>query len=655
MGNGTISPRDSNYRQGYVSQESGYAHLIIEVNFDSIFHTLKQMRGIANSMMNSGNFQGNARLLKTRQINTILRKFNQLTYMATPLGGTPSSVFGFEQVDLPLPNKVKDLPKGDQTWGNYLMVRDPSTFRKKRAAWVAALASMVVPPLVSSLSAFGLSRFNNHKMQQIISSVNNQETNIQALAVKVNEDSLRIDKLRAAVNATYHLMTIRKKVDAQKKYYNRFIYEFNTLNVQFQLDFLEFYSGMIMLRQHRLSPLLINPTQLHTAFQELKDVLSEQQYLPIYDDPNLVFESEASVFSVKYKATEESKFLIVVHVPIQRDTPFLLYKYIERPIILDNSLSLKVTTPYAYLAISADKKLAFQVKQEDIAKCKAFTTQAGEIIKQFHCPDQAIIARKPRDLCLYNLFTEENSLVNQTCQVVVDRTAEHSVVKISGSQFQIFSKGPKTFYWICNPTSKNRISRAESKNVTAGMYFFNLTAECPYAYTEDYKFILNKNIKFLKKIDLDSSTADNSYLKTLVEKLNPTHVQETVEPLLLNDNIKPGVPLELVQNKLIEKQNPFEVFYKSLGYISLAISIIVLLCFSALCIKNVCYDNSLCNCKQSAEDREEYECDNYGLNCKESDALHSSHSPYVTPSLNSIIKSSSRPPRNDYIPTWAVD
>jgi hypothetical protein len=293
-----------------------------------------------------------------------------------------------------------------------------------------------------------------------------------------------------------------------------------------------------------------------------------------------------------------------------------------------------------------------QFTHEEVSKCKIFNAEPEEIARQFHCPNQAVIERKPKDLCLYNLFIAKGSLINQTCQVVVDKTKEHFVVKISGSQFQIFSKEPKSFYWTCDKADANHISNSQHQNVT-GMFFFNLTDECPYAFTEDYQFILNKNIKFLKKVDLIPTTATNSYLKTLAENLNPSHVQKSVEPLLLNDNVQSGVPLRLVQSKLIQDQNPIEIFYKSLGYISFTISLIVLFCFSVICIKHLCCKNSLCKCKKSPHETDTYECDTYGNNCKDSEDCYNSYPFPATPSLNSIIKSNSFPPNRDYVPTWA--
>ena len=91
-----------------------------------------------------------------------------------------------------------------------------------------------------------------------------------------------------------------------------------------------------------------------------------------------------------------------------------------------------------------------------------------------------LVNKDLKSLCLYNIYSQTPSLIEQMCEVQVSYLQNHTV-QLSTSLYQILAVNPVQLVMDCKSGS----------NITtiSGVHLLKLTEECPKASTHEFLFV----------------------------------------------------------------------------------------------------------------------------------------------------------------------
>ena len=164
------------------------------------------------------------------------------------------------------------------------------------------------------LTGFTLSVFNRNELTSIKDSIEGTQTENRYVASKVTEAFLRLDQLIDHTEKVYEAMTNIAKTHrnlhtAQKK--ETIVTEVDRLSRIFVSETAMFLTGLQALLDNQFSPLLVDPEQLQTAYDEIVDKAKEVYLALLTDDADLIFQSEISVLG-----TQDGDLVCIIHIPL---------------------------------------------------------------------------------------------------------------------------------------------------------------------------------------------------------------------------------------------------------------------------------------------------------------------------------------------------
>ena len=357
------------------------------------------------------------------------------------------------------------------------------------------------------LVTFALQIFSPSQLEKIVDYATRPLSNdVKVIAEAVAESSLTI------ANVTRHVQENRDyllEVNRQNKQTSLDLKISSMRNVillvqnNFRHECDNFAMGISTLIEGRLSPLLIDQEALKTSYQSIVKRAREQSLQPVSEQYGIIFSSKTSIVG-----TTDGDLIAVTHIPLYSGSLLPLFVHIPAPQFFDNtSIALKVTSEKSHIAIDSTSNLAKEYTDSDLSAC----LKLGELL---HCPYENMLQKNVESLCLWNLFHESRSGIEETCQVEVDILKHSHAVQVGPNKFRITTKEPMRLYQDCGPNQEPKISTIQ------GVYLLNLTEECPKASTADYYFSQNRRIiEYLNVIQLPTSQETQHWLDLDTEEL----------------------------------------------------------------------------------------------------------------------------------------
>ena len=114
----------------------------------------------------------------------------------------------------------------------------------------------------------------------------------------------------------------------------------------FRFELSYFLQGMMSLMENRLSPLIVSPEALVSAFDHLASNARKRNLIPSSEDPGILFQVPVSTLS-----NSEGNLYAVVHLPLYLGNTSKLYRHVPASFFLGNtSVILDVESPAEFLA-----------------------------------------------------------------------------------------------------------------------------------------------------------------------------------------------------------------------------------------------------------------------------------------------------------------
>ena len=507
---------------GETARESGYAHLVIPIPTPNLGKTLDVLRDLARAHQDAVMTEANL-YRKTEQYGLLLiqEKINLILSLAQK-GGFVARELVFDDTSL--------IQEG----------LDRLTTRKKRAVVTAASALL-------GLASFGTSIFNIAQINRLSEDLERQETQQRFIMEEIDEINLRINNVTRFVQQQYKAWVGQVKAiqeGSKRQLMKEMDHQIHLMIQAFRMELTDFLTGITLLMENRLSPLLIKSEALIRGFQKLVKLARARNMRPISEDAGILFQVSTSTFINK-----NGSLHAVVHLPLYSGDSLTLFKYVPAPFYLENvSYVLEVESREEYLALDTHGTVGKLLTTSEFQLCK----HVGSI---YHCPNMNLLNKDLRSLCLFNLYNQDPKQIEKTCTVTISKAESHAV-QISNSLYRILAARPVQLVQECRTGS----------NITTitGVHLLQLTEACPKASTPDHLFIRTPDllVGLRKIITLPLLTQSREWLGGVAKELDLQSALDDVEGLTVSEA---KVPLSLVRNHL---QHRHYSLYKTIeGYL----------------------------------------------------------------------------------------
>ena len=486
---------------GETTRESGYGHIIVPIPLPRLEQATQVLMDlVGNTISNKFNTESPFKENEMYAITRIQDRINLLLSLAQK-DGFVSKELQRDQVDL-LRDSLLQLPTAiPSTNSTNLRLK-----RRTRSATAIAAAFM-------GLASFGTSMFNTAQMAQLKSDIGQTEENQKLIIEQLKEQDLRIHNITEFIQDQFSewQLQIKESVTlSRKQAMDSLEHQVQLLLHSFRFELSDFLQGMMSLMENRLSPLIVSPESLISAFDHLAANARKRNLLPSHEDPGILFQVPVSTLS-----DNEGNLYAVVHLPLYSGSTLKLYRHVPAPFFLGNSsVILDVESSAEYLALDTHGLVGKQMTSSEFQLCK-------KISAVYHCPNMNLLSKNLTNLCLYNLYSQSASNIERTCNVRVKKMHSHAV-QISTSLYRIMTSEPTQLVVECK----------KETNITSiqGIHLLQLTEECPKASTSEYLFVRAPDmIGYHEIIRLPLLSQAKEWLGTIAKEVDLTNGLEGIE------------------------------------------------------------------------------------------------------------------------------
>ena len=312
-----------------------------------------------------------------------------------------------------------DFQETESIWLNGELSR-AGTGRGKRQFVLGALLGAGI---VAASSYF----FSHSALLQISAGSNQNPLTIRHLQdhetrVTTNERSIQIlertlKEAREAINQSKsdeHLTHVLIKAQAMV-----------TAMVRWADHFLE---GLQMLHSHRLSPKLIESSQIVPVLEEMRNKLAQLGLEMAVEHAEDLFRLECSHLIFKNGTVR-----VMIHIPAYKKGGLLLFnEYISSPIKIGSGRFFNPQPEGNFLASNSANNLFRTFTQDQLANCKS----VGEI---YYCKNENWFRKRYQDNCLINLYLHDTDRIREHCRFVVTNEVQ-TITQIDHETFNLYSE-----------------------------------------------------------------------------------------------------------------------------------------------------------------------------------------------------------------------
>ena len=209
--------------------------------------------------------------------------------------------------------------------------------RRTRSATAIAAAFM-------GLASFGTSIFNTAQMSQLKADIGQTKSNQKLIIEELREQDLRIHNITEFISRqfTEWQQQVQSSVAlTRKQAMDSLEHQVQLLLHSFRYKLTDFLQGMMSLMENRLSPLIVSPEALISAFEQLSSNARKRNLFPSSDYTGVLFQVPVSTLS-----DNEGNLYAVVHLPLYSGNTLKLYRHVPAPFFLENtSVILDVESP----------------------------------------------------------------------------------------------------------------------------------------------------------------------------------------------------------------------------------------------------------------------------------------------------------------------
>ena len=480
---------------GSTTREGGYGHILVPIPLPTLKQTTQTLMDLVDNAIDN-KYDGPSPLKDNEMyaITRIQSRINLLMSLAQK-DGFVAKEMQQDQVDL-LHDSLAMLPS-ETVNPVTLTTRTPK--RVGRSATAIAAAFM-------GIASFGTTIFNTAQMAQLKSDIGVQADQQKLIIEQLEEQDLRIYNVTQFISKLYNDLNnlVRTSATLNKQQAMKSLeQQVQLLLHSFRFELTDFLQGVTSLMENRLSPLIISPESLISAFDMLTSNARKHNLIPSGEDPGILFQVPVSTL-----CDSVGNLYAVIHLPLYSGSTLQLYRHVPAPFFLeDTSIILDIESPAEFLALDTHGMMGRQMTASEFQLCKRFSTV-------YHCPHMNLLSKNLTSLCLYNLFTQNADNIERTCTVRVKKMHSHAI-QISTSLYRLMTSEPTQLVVECE----------SGTNITTiqGVHLLQLTEECPKASTAEYLFVRTPDmIGYHEIIRLPLLSQAKEWLGTIAKEVDLT-------------------------------------------------------------------------------------------------------------------------------------
>ena len=174
--------------------------------------------------------------------------------------------------------------------------------------------------------------FNTTQMAQLKLDIGQTEENQKLIIDELREQDLRIHNITEFIKNQFSEWQKQVKESItlpRKQAMDNLEHQVQLLLHSFRFELSDFLQGMMSLMENRLSPLIVSPEALISAFNHLASNARKRNLLPSNKDPGILFQVPVSTLS-----DNEGKLYAVIHLPLYSGSTLKLYRHVPAPFFL---------------------------------------------------------------------------------------------------------------------------------------------------------------------------------------------------------------------------------------------------------------------------------------------------------------------------------
>ena len=211
------------------------------------------------------------------------------------------------------------------------------------------------------------------------------ESHQRYVAAKAEESLLRLSNLTAYTKGVYDtMMQIAKTQTDLYREMKREGLEAEIAQMKriFISEFTLFMTGIQSLIEGHFNPLLVNPDNLQSTYDDIVNKAQSESLNPVSDDADTLFQSPTSVIG-----TNDGDLLIIVHIPLYSGSLMRLYRYVSVLFPLRDNIVATIRHEKEYLALDPSGTLGKELSATEILKC-------DRINRIYHCNGEKCLAEE---------------------------------------------------------------------------------------------------------------------------------------------------------------------------------------------------------------------------------------------------------------------
>jgi hypothetical protein len=307
--------------------------------------------------------------------------------------------------------------------------------RPKRQVFILAML------IGAGIMALASTLFSQAQLAQIsINSGTNQ------LAVKIMQDHetrLTVDR------RTLDLLKENERelnTAVRNLYYNVIAMKTTLVNNEVEKEVRRIMTGIQLLSQHRLSPVLIETDQLAGILEDVTLAAENKMLSLATKTPEDIFRFETS-----HLIFRNMTLRIFVHLPAYRKNALMdLLEFVHVPMSIGKVPRFVLPNPEAaILAISRTQNMFRAMEKSSLAEC----SRVGEL---YTCRQDNLYDRRFHDSCLVSLYSTDNAGITRNCRFVV-QPASDFLAQLNGTTFLLYQHDPAYVELACGDAREKAI------------------------------------------------------------------------------------------------------------------------------------------------------------------------------------------------------
>ena len=299
----------------------------------------------------------------------------------------------------------------------------------------------------------------------IYDSVSNLLTgrSISKLTVEVNRQGAQLSQVTKSVKIMQNSMEdIWSRLNSQG-HWARVSAEVLLLHASLDLvleDSNRLVEGFQQLSFHRLSPRLVNATDLAQSLSVLRRRMNEAGYELIPQDLDDVFSCETS-----HLIFPNQTLLIFIHLPAIRSAAVMdLYTFIPMPLQLDPGTDGSMLLPapeHRHIAVTKDGTMTRVYTESAFGHCI-------KIASFFRCPESYTYDKRLTSNCLSALFRSDHVLIGKLCKWDINPAQDH-LAQVGKNEFLLYhhNEGEITKRCLSDPPTFHAVRFQGTRRVKA--------------------------------------------------------------------------------------------------------------------------------------------------------------------------------------------